>query len=48
MGSPKKVEAELSRLAEETHADEFIVSNYFHDPAERYESQRLLAEAWLG
>ena len=48
MGSPKKVEAELSRLAEETHADEFIVSNYFHDPAERYESQSQLAEAWLG
>lgn len=48
VGSPAKVEAELSRLAEETHADEFIVSNYFHDPAARYESQRLLAQAWLG
>lgn len=47
VGSPSTVEAELSRLAEETHADEFIVSNYFHDPAARYESQRLLAEAWL-
>lgn len=48
VGSPGRVESELSSLAEETHADEFIVSNYFHDPAARYESQRLLAEAWLG
>ncbi len=45
--SPSTVSNALTRIADETHADEFIVSNYFDNPADRYESQRLLAEAWL-
>lgn len=48
VGSPSTVVAKLEELAAATGADEFITVSYFHDPQKRFDSQRMLAEAWHG
>jgi luciferase family oxidoreductase group 1 len=46
VGTPDQVAAELHRKAEQSGADELIITTNIHDPAERRRSFQLLAQAW--
>ncbi len=46
LGDPAEVRAELTRLVEETEADELMVMSTVHDHGERVRSYELLAEAF--
>lgn len=46
VGTPGQVREQLREIAASTQADELICVSYFHDPAKRFASQRMLAEAW--
>jgi luciferase family oxidoreductase group 1 len=46
VGSPERVTALLRHLAEETPADELMVTTMIYGPAERLRSYELLADAW--
>ncbi|WP_045306533.1 LLM class flavin-dependent oxidoreductase [Saccharothrix sp. ST-888] len=45
-GTPEQVHAELSRLAAAHGVDELVVNTLTHDPADRIDSYRLLAETF--
>ena len=47
-GVPEKVSARIRQIAEETGADEIMVSSMIHDPAARMRSYELLAKAMIG
>lgn len=47
VGSPQTVKAQLEEFVQRTGADELITVTYAYDPAVRYRSLRLLAEAWF-
>ncbi len=46
LGDPDEVRAELTRLVEETEADELMVMSTVYDHGERVRSYELLAEAF--
>ena len=46
IGSPATVVAQLEALADETGADELILTTITHDHRDRVRSYELIAEAW--
>lgn len=46
VGSPSAVVEQLERIVRATHADELILTAYYHDPADRIHGLELLADAW--
>lgn len=46
IGSPETVAAKLQQIAEQTGADELIVSGYYFEPEDRYRALQLLMDAW--